>query len=1077
MSRRTKIGLGLGALVIIICAIITGLLVPPTDSAVRSFVAKQLAKDGLVVENLWVVNRTEDGDHLRLEINYIVRREAKAGVRHDVVRDEMLPHILNQQTRSSPRAEMVPDEIPPHSAVSTGELDEWRRVRELIRGKEGARLAALAGLAAADTELLNARIVRELKEAPGAYRQHQEATGTFTAERKGLGWDMAFERHDTPQEDGTTPVAGGSTGPDFVIDRAGNRDQLIALLHRLPAIRDKLDRAVNTLLTEAKLRWLAVLKPQAFFAGTTEVGEYGKKYKASIYLEITETRPNEDPPRLSALLRNDGGWQESRLFDGRIVYDNASGRFQLQLTSSADESAHGAGPFLENHAAGFGLSPDADGDIVLPLFLEEGALVWKSGGATLRLTPVPEGARAALIAGLQGDQLKLQAATRPGQAYLGTITSRAKGTRETWLLRFNPRDEDTPEGDENLSAMLEHHKKRTWKCALRGSLFANRYRAKGLPLRLNPDYNSGQSPSKEFTDLFGSRDSNVDESGPGIGLRLDRDKLVGENSRFVFEFAPVAPEAVATIEKHWADEAELERRQLLAATMPGAIYRGTVTTRSGSRREEFLLRFVDPEDAGNDSQGRAGRTLRGARVPVPPAEKRDDVLRAQIEHPDHPSWRLPLTGRLELNPEQADNFPVRLNTTGGTASGKEARKNSFLDAHHEEIQLRLDGAGLTGEINNYRFQFDRLTPETAAQLQQRDADARARLLAFIQPGAAHDGTIEGKDAKPGLLRLRFLKLENNGEKVEALLQSRLRPQFAWRMTGRCNLAEFRLELNNAGSYGDSSSVLNSDPDLEQALRHFGGNLIVFWDNNAVGGYLGSHPSGWKLHFQPSTPEQLAQQRQEEATREARLLAFVQSGALHDGTVERAGVATPGLLRLRILGMANRGALVEAVMQSRTRPRYALPMTGKCDLSAGTLTLQFSGPPPQPALAITDDPDLRPLFRNFAIHGGTLVLSLEQNPVAGTHNNINFRFQPSTPARVAELQKQEADRLARALAFFQVGAEHEGTVARSGGASGKVRLRILKMEDRGGRIEARLESALQPQFAQKRGSERKPDGCG
>jgi hypothetical protein len=1052
LSRKTKIGLGGGGLVIVVCAIITGLIAPPTDNAVRSFVVKQLAKDGLEVDNLWINKLSAPGDPLRLEISALAR--LKAGVRYETV---------SVETLSLP-------------AVSIEEQDEWRRVREQIRGKEGVRLAALAGLAAADTELLNARIVRELKTAPGSYNPDQQVTGIFTAERKGLGWGMAFERHGTPPEDGTTPVAGGSTGPDFVIDRAGNLDRLIALLHRLPAIRDKLDRAVNTLLTEAKLRWLTLLQPQTLFAGTVEVSEFGKKHKASIYLEVTETRPDEDPPRLSALLRNDGGWQESRLFDGRIIYDYSSGRFQLKLTSSAGESAHGAGPFLEDHAPGFGLSTDADGDVVLPLLLEAGALVWKSGAATLRLEPVREDARAALITNLQGDDRKLREATDPGKAYLGTVTSRAKGTKDTWLLRFGPQDATTPEddedpsvenqsvNDENFTARLEHPENRNWKCALRGTLLANRYRAKGLPLRLQQDHRYELSPLKEISDLFGSRGNNVDESGPGIGLRLDRDKLVGENSRFVFEFVAATPEAVAAIEKKWVDDTEAERRQLLAATSPDAIYRGTVTTRSGSRREEFLLRFIEPEDSGNDLQSRAKRALRGAGAPAPPVEKRDDVLRARIEHPDHPTWRRVLTGRLQLDPEKAENFPVLLNTTGHTDSGKEARKNSFLDDNYQEIRLRSDGNGLTGESSAYRFHFDRLTSEAAAQLQQRDNALRARLLAFIQPGAAHDGTLKGKDAKPGLLRLRFLKLENNGEKVEAILQSRLRPQFAWRMTGSCNLAEFRLELTTGSSY--DTTGLNADPDFQQSLRHFGGNLIFFWDNDAVGGYLGSPPDGWKFHFQPSTPEQLAQQRKEEAEREARLLAFVQPGTLHDGTVERADGTTPGLLRLRIVKMENRGERVEAVLHSRTRPRYVLNVTGKCNLSDGTLRLQWSGEPTRPALVLSSDPDLREHFRNFGIYNGSLVLSLEQNPVSGTHNNTSFRFAPSTPARLAELQKEEADRLARALAFVQTGTEHEGTVGRDGGVSGKVRLRILKMDDRGKRIEARLESAQSPQYAQK-----------
>ncbi len=373
--------------------------------------------------------------------------------------------------------------------------------------------------------------------------------------------------------------------------------------------------------------------------------------------------------------------------------------------------------------------------------------------------------------------------------------------------------------------------------------------------------------------------------------------LVGETPRFVFQFEPATSEQIANIEAKWAAAAEAEKRLLLDATKPGTIYRGTVTTRRDSKREEFLLHFVEASQGKNE-------------------------LKAYLEHPEQPLWRRRLVGRLQLNPDLAKSYPIQLNTTGVATKGKEMRNRSFLDTRNEHLRLQLDGSALVSGPGNYQYHFERVSPEMTAQLHQRDTNLRARLLAFIQPGAAHDGT-----------------------------------------------------------------------------------------------------------------------------------------------VERAGVIIPGLLRLRIIKMGSHGESITAVLQSRSRSRYLLYATGEFDPFDGTLRLKWKGLPPFPALPLHSHPDLSPLFGKFQTRNGTLVLSMDGNVMSGKHSDMSFRFRPSLPERLAELQIQEADQLARALAFVQAGSVHEGTLKLSNGASGQVRLRILRMENRGAKIVARLESAQQPQFAQ------------
>jgi hypothetical protein len=253
-------------------------------------------------------------------------------------------------------------------------------------------------------------------------------------------------------------------------------------------------------------------------------------------------------------LRNDGSWKEKRLFSGPLAYDTASGNFQLRLTSPAPEEpdASLAGPFFDNNIP-FGLSRDSDGDSVLTLTIEGGALTWESDVAKLRLEPVREDARAGLVAEAQADGAKLLEATKVGAIYTGTITNKAKGTKGNWLLRFTKQEETT--GDDKsgatLTAVLEHMEHTAWKCVLQGPLVTNRYRANGVPVHLDQQP-SDHTPPKEVTDIFENRRDSNEESDSAMWLRFDGGRLVGENARFVFRFEPATGEFLAEREKKQA---------------------------------------------------------------------------------------------------------------------------------------------------------------------------------------------------------------------------------------------------------------------------------------------------------------------------------------------------------------------------------------------------------------------------------------------------------------------------------------------------------------------------------------------
>lgn len=612
LSRRVKLGFGLGAFALVAFAVLAGLLAPPTDEGVRAFVSKQLAREGIDVDGCFITNKTTEPKRISMRVNVTGSRRAGTGY-VEVGGD---PQGING----------IPGGVaggvagPSADAETSFDFSEWRRIRELLSGKNGPRLLALAGLGADAESLGNVTLVREvtMRFSP------VQLNASVVAERRLFKWNLSLQDSNLlalASVERTRPLS-AFPGKVYVVNRPADREPIAALSRRLPEIRERLDQAVAALLQENKAAWLALLRPQALFAGDAAAHSYmDRTQKARVYLEITEVRGDEDPPRLSALLRNDGGWKETRVFSGMVAYDAGAGAFQLKLSSPASKGEEGAGPFLDDHTDGFNLELDSDGDSVLPLGIADGALTWKSGGATLRLEPVRAEARAALIAEAEGDYPKLLEATKAGMVYTGTITNRAKGTRESWLLRFTGQEEK--EGDNasgaDMHAILEHPERLAWKCALRGHLEANRYRAKGTPLGFDQEHHADFAPPHEVTDMFETRNENAAEPGSPIGLRLDGAKLVGENSRFVFRFERATPELLAEREKREA--ARVAR--LLAFVQPGAVHDGTVEG-LGLAPARVRLRFVQAED-------------RGARVEV------------HLHGPQRPELAQRLRGRLDAS--------------------------------------------------------------------------------------------------------------------------------------------------------------------------------------------------------------------------------------------------------------------------------------------------------------------------------------------------------------------------------------------------------------------------------------------
>jgi hypothetical protein len=409
---------------------------------------------------------------------------------------------------------------------------EWLRVKTLLASKNGPRLLQLAGLSPDTGDLPNVTLVREATWPDSPVH----LAGTVIAERTFLKWRFRLEE--------TTLLGPGAAerprplsafpGRVLVVNQAKDAAQFAALARRLEEIRAPLQKAVAAMTAERKGALLELLKPKSLFVGTAVVKPSPTPtpgaQRAGVCLEITEVRADEDPPRLTALLRNDGGGTEQRMFSGELVFAPAAGRFQLKLASPASEAEENAGPFLSDYYDSFNLGKEEDAG-VLWFDVADHALVADGASYTLRLERVADAERDKVLAALAGDRPALLAATQPGTTYSGTITNRIQGSQEKFLLRFTKQEKEGRE----LEAVLEHPDRATWKCSFEGTLDTNRYRAQGNPIELR---RGGIEfvPPDDMVRCF-----ETDDQTATFPLHLEGTKLLGENRRFVFRFERASP--------------------------------------------------------------------------------------------------------------------------------------------------------------------------------------------------------------------------------------------------------------------------------------------------------------------------------------------------------------------------------------------------------------------------------------------------------------------------------------------------------------------------------------------------------
>lgn len=310
------------------------------------------------------------------------------------------------------------------------------------------------------------------------------------------------------------------------------------------------------------------LRPGTLFTGTITDPIRGAQQR--VIVELT----GATGAQLTAVLRNDGGWSDTRRFTGDWVVTPAADAAVVTLRTSRADAVADAGPLLDDRLDwALILQLGADGSVSAPA----GPTVVRTSPTALpvalrRVDPAAaEDVRADVLRPLSA----AVAATRPGAVYRGTALSKVYRTTEELVLRFGgnggrslaplgtvsssnppipPGSGSQPASGPANPASLDPLQPGVLVATLAsaaapervrrfsGELVSSTYRVGDRPVWLRSE-DAQRVPGADPRSPLGLNTTN---NSLVLALRVSGAGLVGEDARFTYTFAAAADQGPAT---------------------------------------------------------------------------------------------------------------------------------------------------------------------------------------------------------------------------------------------------------------------------------------------------------------------------------------------------------------------------------------------------------------------------------------------------------------------------------------------------------------------------------------------------
>ena len=454
------------------------------------------------------------------------------------------------------------------------ELDRFASLTKELSTPTGAHLVELAALGPVPADPL-AFVFLEKSATAGL---SIACTGKVAATRGPDGWKLEIEPEEyTPALPLGKPRALHPKEAFLVSDPAFTQTLDTAVTARL-AFAEKLAAArvqvAEQLRQERDARQtslLVALQPGALYLGHAEPLAEGAEPVSGLVLEIATAR--ESARQLTALLRNEGDWTDTRAFEGTWETDADFTAVRLPLATRGNQAVAGAGPLLstrETWTIELSLDPD-------------GHLTGQSPTHKYAFTRVASGDLERTRAQLSAAHEAAFAATAPGTAYRGTVAAKVGGEPAPAILRFTRQDNGGARLEAEIELLSQPGKPRLFK----GYVAANPHRTGTQPIRLASESKRRVVRSEEIAVTSLPRDL-------APALALEGDTLAGADDFFVYRFSRANAEELGQL----VAVGQSARSGLLASVKRGAAYDGLARHRDGFTTPA-RLRFTSVDDDGN----------------------------------------------------------------------------------------------------------------------------------------------------------------------------------------------------------------------------------------------------------------------------------------------------------------------------------------------------------------------------------------------------------------------------------------------------------------------------------------------
>ena len=342
----------------------------------------------------------------------------------------------------------------------------YDRIKQVLSGPGGDWIRNDAGLTTNVESVTGLVLLRESTKAQSRFT----ATGDIQAQRPVRAWEI----HVANVQVNASPV--GSlrsqfTGNVLLLDRPDDVQKFktsladaLATLTTLQQSQKKYQEKLAKDETDRRQALLAKIAPGTLFNGTAT---QGTNTPQPLWLEITDMDP--DRKTIRALLRNDGGWDDARRFEGTFELDTTKNLTSVVLKTDASQLVQNCGPFLEwNETYQWSLKLDGD------------SLTAPGNNWSYKFTRLADDAKKqAEITFAKENATKWLAATKAGMIYKVTASLADRAWSEEYFFTFTKQEKEglVIEGTLELPS-------RGFSRKFTATLLTNKYKANRKPLRL-----------------------------------------------------------------------------------------------------------------------------------------------------------------------------------------------------------------------------------------------------------------------------------------------------------------------------------------------------------------------------------------------------------------------------------------------------------------------------------------------------------------------------------------------------------------------------------------------------------------